>query len=218
MFIKERLKTIAHLVEEDNVIDVGCDHALLDIYLVQQKDKNVIASDCNVNAYHIAKKNIEKYHLEDKIQLYLTDGTKDIPIEINSTLVIAGMGTSTMIDILEKTFLLPNQLVLQSNNDLALLRKYVVSRGYYIDKEEIVIEKKIYNVIISFKKGIKQYEPLDYELGPIIRKGKREEEKKYLGFLLSVHESILKQLPLQQIKRRKEEQKMINHIKNGLNQ
>ncbi|MCI8568129.1 MAG: SAM-dependent methyltransferase, partial [Bacilli bacterium] len=34
MKINERLKLVASFVEENsNVIDVGCDHALLDIYL-----------------------------------------------------------------------------------------------------------------------------------------------------------------------------------------
>lgn len=218
MLIKERLKTIAHLVEENKIIDVGCDHALLDIYLVKEKKIQAIASDCNINAYQIAKKNIKKYGLEDKIQLYLTDGTKNLPIEENSTLIIAGMGTSTIIDILSKTLMLPNQIILQSNNDLKELRKYVISRGYSIDKEEIVIEKKIYNVIISFKKGNKKYHEIDYELGPIIRQCKRKEDQKYLEFLLSIHESILRQLPQNQVEKKEEEIKIIDQIKNELNQ
>lgn len=217
MLIKERLKRIAEMVEEDVVIDVGCDHALLDIYLVKEKGKKAIASDCNVNAYQIAKTNIEKHHLKDQIQLYLTDGTKNIPISENSTLVIAGMGSSTMIEILKNTPFLPKQLILQSNNDLDLLRKYVVSRGYYIDQEEVVIEKKIYNVIISFKKGNVKYDKVDYEIGPLIRRCKKEEERQYLEFLLANHESILKQLPQNQRKRKKEESEIINDIKNELN-
>ena len=49
MKISNRLKLIASFVDDNSyVIDVGCDHALLDIFLVQTK-KNIktIASDIN---------------------------------------------------------------------------------------------------------------------------------------------------------------------------
>ena len=45
--ISKRLLAIARMVDKSSsIIDVGCDHALLDIYLSQNKQiKNVIASD-----------------------------------------------------------------------------------------------------------------------------------------------------------------------------
>ena len=56
MQIRNRLKAIASLVDKGaNVIDVGCDHALLDIYLTLYNENNCIASDINENAYNIAK-------------------------------------------------------------------------------------------------------------------------------------------------------------------
>ena len=60
--LSTRLATIASLIPlNSNIIDVGCDHALLDIYLYQNKmAKKIIASDINENALSNAKTNIKK--------------------------------------------------------------------------------------------------------------------------------------------------------------
>ena len=64
MKLPKRLNAIASLIEKDtNVIDVGCDHALLDIYLTLQNKNKCIATDINENALNIAKKNIKNYKI-----------------------------------------------------------------------------------------------------------------------------------------------------------
>ena len=61
--ISKRLASIASYVEDDaSLIDIGCDHGLLDIYLYQtKKNIKIIASDVNQNALNNAIKNIKKY-------------------------------------------------------------------------------------------------------------------------------------------------------------
>ena len=46
-------------------LDVGCDHALLDIYLSQEKGCECIASDVNANALDQAKYNISRFHVKN---------------------------------------------------------------------------------------------------------------------------------------------------------
>ena len=60
--ISKRLASIASYVEDDaSLIDIGCDHGLLDIYLYQtKKNIKIIASDVNQNALKNAIKNIKK--------------------------------------------------------------------------------------------------------------------------------------------------------------
>ena len=51
MKISKRLRVIGDLVKDNSfILDIGCDHALLDIYVVKNK-KNIkaIASDINEN-------------------------------------------------------------------------------------------------------------------------------------------------------------------------
>ena len=38
--LSKRLKAIASLVDGENVIDIGCDHAFLDIYLTIQGNQS----------------------------------------------------------------------------------------------------------------------------------------------------------------------------------
>ena len=62
MKISERLKAISDFIDEtDRVIDIGCDHANLDIYLCEQyKSINIIASDIHEGALKQALSNIER--------------------------------------------------------------------------------------------------------------------------------------------------------------
>ena len=140
--INHRLKTIAELVEEgSHVIDIGCDHAFLDIYLAQTK-QNVflIASDNKKGPLEQAEANIRKYHLEDKIKLKLGDGVD--PIESDTdTIVISGMGGLNIIGILKYKTSLYHQvdtLILSPNNDVERVRKEVAHLGFYIVYEVLV--------------------------------------------------------------------------------
>ena len=61
MNLSKRLNAVATLVDIGvRVIDVGCDHAYLDIFLTQNNDNNCIATDINENALNGAKYNIKK--------------------------------------------------------------------------------------------------------------------------------------------------------------
>ena len=128
--ISKRLKEIAELIPNNaKVIDVGCDHALLDIYLVKNKNCSCLACDINENALNQAKKNISSNNLIDKIETKLTDGLNDIKINKDDYFVIAGMGTSTIKHILEHDNLSDN-LIIASNNEIDKLRRFVVGLVY----------------------------------------------------------------------------------------
>ena len=67
--IDNRLKSLTKYVDKnDYIIDIGCDHALLDIYLVKNKiANNIIVSDISNNALKQGINNIKKYNLENYI-------------------------------------------------------------------------------------------------------------------------------------------------------
>ena len=178
MILSKRLQAVATLVDiNTRVIDVGCDHAYLDIYLTQNNDNKCIATDINKNALEQAKKNIKKYNLEDKIETKLTNGLTDIKVKENDNIVISGMGTYTILEIL-KTNNLSNTLIISSNNNIEILRREVINLGYYIDSEIFIIDKNKPYIIIKFIKGIKKYSKLDILLGPILKNN--IEYKKYI--------------------------------------
>lgn len=179
MNLSNRLKMVATLVDVDSrVIDVGCDHALLDIYLTLNNNNKCIATDINKNALGIAIKNIRKYKLENKIQTRLTNGLTGIKIKEKDNIVISGMGTHTILDIL-KTNNLSNTLIISSNNNIDILRREIVQLGFYIDSEIFLIDKKKPYIIIKFKRGTKKYKKIDYIFGPVLKTN--VEYKEYLN-------------------------------------
>ena len=178
--VSKRIEAICSLIPiNSKVIDIGCDHGLLDIFLYQNKISNqIIASDINENALNMAKKNIEKNKLQDKIELRLGNGL-DVLTEKDkvNTIVITGLGAHTIIEILKKNFLKLNQvdnIIIGSNTKLEYLRKEVTKMNYIIE-DEIIIEdnQKIYT-IIKFKKGNKKYTKKELYFGPILLEKRNE--------------------------------------------
>ena len=194
MKLSKRLEAVATLVEVGKrVIDVGCDHAYLDIYLTENNDNKCIATDINRNALSIAEANIKKYNLEDKIETKLTDGLKDLKIYKKDNIVISGMGTFTILEIL-KTNTLSNTLIISSNNNIDVLRKEVVKLGYYIDTELFIIDKDKPYVIIKFKKGFRKYNLNDFMFGPILKNNIQ-----YRKYLINKYKHTLKQISITKV-------------------
>ena len=82
MNISARLRTIASLVKDNSsIVDVGCDHGLLDIYLTKYKNVRCVASDNKASCLNNAISNIKKYNLEDKIKTILCDGVEGIDLD-----------------------------------------------------------------------------------------------------------------------------------------
>ena len=194
MNLSKRLFAIATLVDiKSRVIDVGCDHAYLDIYLTQNNENECIAIDINKNALNKAIENINKYNLEEKIKTKLTNGLSGIKIKETDNIIISGMGTYTILEIL-KTNKLSNTLIISSNNNINLLRREIVKLGYIIDTEMFLIDKSKPYIIIKFIKGYKKYNKIDIEYGPILRYN-----LDYRNYLIKQNKNILKSISKRKI-------------------
>ena len=184
MKISERLRVIGDLIPDNSfVLDIGCDHALLDIYIVK-KNKNIktIASDINKGPLEIAKENVKKYNLENKITLKQENGLNAYENGID-TIVLSGLGTTTIIDILNKRKeVLKNikNLVISSNNDYYKLRKNITKLGFKIKEEKMVYDKNKYYPVILFVPGIEKYNYYELKFGPLLLKRK---DKIFLRYL-----------------------------------
>lgn len=209
-----RLKEIASLIKkEDNVIDIGCDHGYLSIYLAKMGCSKLIASDINSNALNNAIANIKKEKLENKIETILSNGLENIDTQDYNTLIIAGMGTSTILKILNNKDKLKNieKIIIQSNNDLFSLRKAMNNKGYIINQELVVLDKNKYYVIIEFINGVHKYNYSELKYGPILIKG--NDHKDYFHYLLTKNINILKKIPKLKILIRIKIKKQIKIIK-----
>ena len=172
--LSKRLLAIANLIDDNSkVADIGCDHGLVSTYLAMNKQNiSIIASDINQNALDNAIKNINKYHLEDKIKVCLSNGLDNINDEID-TIIISGMGGHTIVDILtnnQEKLNTVNNIIIQSNNDIEYVRRKIVKLGYCISEEKLILDKNIYYTVILFTKGKKKYTNKEYYFGPILLK------------------------------------------------
>lgn len=144
--LSQRLSTIASLVTPGSrLVDVGCDHGFLSIWLVQQGIvPSAIASDVRPGPLSRAEEHVRENGLQDKIETRLSDGLKAIRPGEGDTLVIAGMGGPLMERILSDsrevrdTF---KELILQPQSDIPHFRKYLLEEGLTIIDERIVEEE-----------------------------------------------------------------------------
>lgn len=220
MNIDNRLKRITDFIPSDSyILDVGCDHALLDIYLaLNRKNVKLIASDINENPLKIAKENIKKYNLEDEITLEKADGVSKINDEVD-TVVIAGMGTSTINDIINndlKKLKNVKKIIISSHTSNFELRENMNKKGFKIIDEAVVFDKGKYYEIIVYSNGYEKLSKLDMKYGPIISKRKDEITKAYFNERYLKLIEIYKKIPNSNEKLKDDLNKKIKEIKKFL--
>ena len=199
MKINNRLKTIGDLVPLSTYpLDIGCDHALLSIYLVKEKGlSKAIASDNKSGPLKKARENVKFYKVSDKIKLIEAEGL-DSYTEGIDTITISGMGGLNINKILDdnrKYLKNIDTLILSPNNYSLAVKRKLLKLGYHIENETLVKEKNIIYEILVFKKGRKYYSYKKLFLGPILMTKKDNITKEYYQNLLNTKKSLLKALP-----------------------
>lgn len=139
-------KISSYISDNEKVLDVGCDQALLSKILAKRKIYS-IASDLRPNIIENAKKNLTPLEKE-----YITFSVSNgVPAILNEeyTLVLSGMGVHTILDILKNSNYRFNKIITISNNNNDILRTEMSKLNYYVLEEEIIKEKgKFYNLIV----------------------------------------------------------------------
>ena len=173
MALSYRLKTVADLVSKDKVVaDIGCDHALLSIYLVENGISNkVYAIDNKKGPLAKANENIELANLKDNIQTVLDDGLTHLPSDVDVA-IMAGIGGLLAVRMLEKASRIPETVIIQANNHLKELREYLSINNYRIEQETILLDSGLYYEIIKASRGTQTLTNEDKIFGPLLRKEK----------------------------------------------
>lgn len=171
--VNKKLQTIASLINHANkVVDVGSDHALLAIYLLQnQKCQYVYNLDINIEPLQQGIKNCEKYQVIKKTTNLLSDGLTNIKENLSvDYIVVAGMGGNNMQNIIET---IPinvqwNNLILSPNNNVDKLRQFLKSKHWKISYETVINENDAYYeiILVNKKKGLDIKDKLDVYFGP----------------------------------------------------
>ena len=174
MNIGARLEAVGSLVLPNSILaDIGTDHAYLPVYLLQEgKIASAIAGDIAQGPCKAAENTVAMYNMKDKVQVRLGSGLSVLtPNEVNC-ISIAGMGGSTMVEILSADMEVAKaaeRLVLQPQTGAAGLRKWLLANGWEIVMEELVWEnKRLYEIIAAEKEQNPQrvYSQAELEIGP----------------------------------------------------
>ena len=157
--LSPRLLAVASLVQEGaQPIDVGTDHAMIPVWLVQTgRCSHVLATDIQSGPLENAAGLIRRTGTEDSIRLVLTDGLQGLGPEDGDTVILAGMGGETMISILSAAPWTREEgtlLILEPQSKKADLRRWLMENGYAINSERLAEDAGRIYPILTARSGV----------------------------------------------------------------
>lgn len=195
--LSKRLKIIHDMVPNSVVADIGSDHGKLMIALVQSgKVKKGFAVENKEGPFERLRSNLIRYHVNDMITPLFSDGIKDITRDV-STIVIAGMGGQTIVNILKahpEKLISVQTIIIDAHTAVPFVRREICQMGFAIADEKIVKEDDIFYEVIKFIKAEKAIiSDEDLEFGPILRQEKSATFKeKYQNRIYEIDNIIAK--------------------------
>lgn len=169
-----RLEAVAASVPPCRTLaDIGTDHAYLPVLLLQQgKIQQAIAGDIVPGPCEAARKTVHSYGLAQAITVRQGSGLTVLAPGEAETIVIAGMGAETMLQILGDSSAVwqrAKTLVLQPMSDSKRLRHWAEDHGWAIDREDLVEEAgRIYEILRLVPCPGFRYTGTSYEVGQLL--------------------------------------------------
>lgn len=158
LVLSQRLQALAHMVTPGRrVVDVGCDHGFVSIYLVQKGiSPGVLAMDVRRGPLSRAQEHIGEAGLGAYIETRLSDGLLEYREGEADSLICAGMGGRLMRKILtesrDKARSL-QELILQPQSELQMFRSFLRDEGYCLLDENIIWEEGKYYFLMKVRYG-----------------------------------------------------------------
>lgn len=165
--LDHRLGAIYNMVKGGTVADIGTDHALLPVALVESgRCSGGFACDIGMGPLESAGRTIVAAGLQDQIERVQADGIPPQCADCD-TIIIAGMGGLLIADILSRASIgEQTQLLLQPMTKAPELRRWLTENGFCIEREQYVREGKMLYVILDAHRGqSRPYGIADLEVG-----------------------------------------------------
>jgi len=179
--------------------DIGTDHAYVPIDLVQKNIAiSAVAADVHIGPYQAAKDNIESLGLDNKISVRFGDGLAVLsPGEVD-TVVIAGMGASTIIEILNSTPEVTSslsRLILQPMVATGTVRRWLSANKWRIIDEALVQDDgRLYEILVAEQGMTVIVEPIMYDIGMVLWDNKPELLTLHIENLIAQTERVLHEM------------------------
>ncbi len=155
-----RLSAVAARIREGaRVADIGTDHALLPVWLLQNgRCPAAVASDIGEGPAAAARRTVSGAGLESAISVRVGDGLASLLPDEADDIVIAGMGGETIAEILSAAPWVADaryRLVLQPMSKPERLRRFLAENGFEIIEEDVVAEgERLYIVMTAVFTGV----------------------------------------------------------------
>ena len=180
MALSKRLLEIAKYIDGyESLADIACDHGYLGIYAALNYNlKEVLLTDINEMPLASAKENVAKRNLDNIVKTVLGDGLAPLDKDYD-VISIAGIGGVLLVQILQNDLekaKRAKRLILCSNTDTDLVRRFLISNGFVIEAEEMVHDYKYYEIIVAKYTCMNSlYSELELKYGPMLLKAKSKE-------------------------------------------
>ena len=141
MNLSKRLSAIARLVPPGSrAADIGTDHGYIPVWLIENGVcQSVYASDIREGPLKKAVASAQQHGVYDKIKFSLSAGLDGCPPDGADTIIIAGMGGETMIEILAAApWAHGKSLILQPQTKVRQLRSWLHENGYTVAAAQLV--------------------------------------------------------------------------------
>lgn len=230
MELSKRMQAVAGLVTAGyKVADVGTDHAYVPIWLMEHDiSPKAIALDVNEGPLKRAEQHIREQGLAGRIETRLSDGFDKLsPGEADSA-VLAGMGGSLIISILEKNpdvTMRLKECILQPQSEIVKVRAFLLQKGFLFIQEDMVEDDgKYYQMMKVTPAGTPRQEAdwKETELlyGKMLLESRHPVLRNYLEREFILYNDIKDNLAAREgsriLKRRAEVEHMLECIRKGL--
>jgi len=162
------------LIPGQPAADIGADHALLSIYLIEQQIvPRVIATELGDGPYQRLCKAITNSPYVNHIDVRQGDGLQPLlPGEVKSV-VMAGMGGDTMVQVLSYDWIKASSFdsfVFQPMIRPGALRGALARQGWILTDEKLVQQNHhFFNILVALPGGQPYHlSPLELDIGPIL--------------------------------------------------
>lgn len=193
----KRLATVADmLIQGKAVADIGADHALLPIYLIENKiAPRVIIGELGDGPYQRAVNAVQSSSARDKIDLRQGNGLQVLDNAEVGNVVMAGMGGDTMADILAYNWDKAasfQRFVFQPMSNAKVLRQRLASRGWLIEEERLGIENGRIFLVVASRPANCPYPltDLEMEIGSAILRADNDLKREYIQRYLQRYKRI----------------------------
>lgn len=198
--ISQRLAAICDLIPAGTTVaDIGTDHAHLPVYLaLRQTNPRIIATEISAGPFTRALDSVLAAGVGDRVELRLGDGLQVLTPDEVQVIVIAGMGATTITDILtvgRSVLTGVTRLILQPMGGGEGIRRWLEESGFTIVRENLVKEDNRFYEIIAAEPGLARVErDILHTVGPRLYAEGHPLLAEYLTGLTGHYEMILGQM------------------------